>query len=133
MHTEQHASAETVLERAFSCTPDQVGPARRWAASVYDEAGADSDLSETCRLLVSEVATNAVLHAGGDEFWVRIYVPDLLVEVLDSSRELPQRRVAGESSEDGRGLELLGLFAPGFDVVLNERGKGVRFQPKSSS
>ncbi|MFE4527129.1 ATP-binding protein [Streptomyces anulatus] len=132
MHTQQHVSTDAVQEKAFACTPDQVGAARRWAATVYAEAGADSDMAETCRLLVSEVATNAVLHAGGEFFRVRIHRQDLRVEVWDSSSQLPRRRVVGAHSESGRGLELLDLLAPGFDVMCEASGKTVRFQPKSN-
>ncbi|MFI7083901.1 ATP-binding protein [Streptomyces anulatus] len=132
MHTQQHASTDAVRERTFPCTPDQVRAARRWAAAVYSEAGADSDMSEACCLLVSEVATNSVLHAGGDSFRVRIHRADLRVEVWDSSRRMPQRRVTGADSESGRGLELLDLLAPGFAVVCEEGGKSVCFRPKVS-
>lgn len=133
MRTERHASNTEVLERSFSCSPDQVGQARRWAASVYAEAGADPDTSDTCCLLVSEVATNAVVHAGGDRFWVRIHRADLRVEVWDSSYKMPCRLPSDEDSEGGRGLELLDALAPGFEVVLGRLGKGVCFQPKVGS
>lgn len=120
------AEPEWVVERAFRRTPDQVGPARRWAASVYADAGADP---EACRLLVSEAATNAVVHASGDSFRVRIHTKELWVEVWDDSPALPRREVAGEDSEGGRGLELMELLAPGYQVAIAGQGKALRFQP----
>lgn len=129
MHTDQHAKSDRVRERTFPCTPDQVGQARRWAASVYADAGADPDVPV---LLVSEVATNCVLHAGGGCFKVRIDVCELWIEVWDESYVLPHRRVADETSESGRGLELLAMLAEGYEFVLGTAGKAVCFQPKAA-
>lgn len=129
MHTEQHASTDAVLERTFSCALDQVRVARRWAADVYAGAGAGPDATDICSLLVSEVVTNAVVHAGGDQFLVRIRQADLRIEVWDGSPELPKRQTAGPTSESGRGMELLELLAPGYEVVRGRRGKGVCFSP----
>ncbi|MFH9731846.1 ATP-binding protein [Streptomyces sp. NPDC017260] len=134
MHTEQHARSDVVVEKFFPCTPDQVGCARKWAASIYAAAGADPDV---CRLLVSEVATNAVVHAQGEEFCVRVHRRDLWVEVVDQSWKLPRHRPTTEKLEDGtvapaehgRGLELLDLLAPGYKVLLRDGGKAVRFRP----
>ncbi|MCP9986808.1 MULTISPECIES: ATP-binding protein [Streptomyces] len=132
MHTERHAYAGEMRERVFACSPDQVGPARRWAAAVYAEAGVTPETVEVCCLLVSEVTTNAVVHAGGGEFRVRIHERDLWIEVWDQAPyTLPRHRAADEGAEHGRGLELLDLLAPGYEVVLGCAGKAVRFRPKS--
>lgn len=138
MHTEQHARTDLVVEESFPCTPDQVSPARRWAARVYAEAGVDPDV---CRLLVSEAATNAILHSGSSKFQVRIHTTELWVEVCDETPALPQHRPTTEEladgtlepSENGRGLELLSRFAPGWEVRLRNGGKAVRFQPLPQS
>ncbi|MFC9505431.1 ATP-binding protein [Streptomyces sp. NPDC057002] len=127
MHTDQHAVTDRVAERVFPRAPEQVGRARRWAASVYADAGADPD---ACYLLVSEVATNAVIHATGADFTVRIHQDELWIELWDGSPVEPQRRQARPDSEGGRGLELLDLMAPGYEVVLGTTGKCVCFQPK---
>lgn len=134
MRTSQRTCSTVVAERTFPCTPDQVGPARRWAASVYAEAGEDPD---TCRLLVSEMATNAVMHTESSEFRVRVHPTELWVEVCDQSWETPHRRPTterlddgtSEPSEHGRGLELLEMLAPGYEILLRDGEKGVRFRP----
>lgn len=138
MHTEQHACTDQVVEESFPCTPDQVGPARRWAAQVYADAGFDPDV---CRLLVSEAATNAILHSGSSKFQVRIHLVELWVEVCDETPALPQHRPTNEEladgteepSENGRGLPLLSAFAPGWQVRMRNGGKAIRFQPLLST
>lgn len=48
------------VRRRFAGRSDQVAAARRF---VVDLVGRGSDLGESARLLVSEAATNAVLHS----------------------------------------------------------------------
>ena len=71
--------------REFSGDADQVAAARRFVASAITGRGPARDVS---RLLVSEAATNAVLHSAsgdGGTFSVRYLVSDhlLRVEVAD--------------------------------------------------
>ncbi len=131
MHTDQHASTTGVSERFFPCAPEQVAEARTWAAETYDAAGVDPEVSEVCRLLVSELATNSVVHAR-TAFTVRIHKTELWVEVCDHSCALPQRRdePCPLTSEGGRGLELLTLLAEEYDFVRRPTGKVVCFRPK---
>lgn len=129
MCSEPHrASRETLLaERSFACVPESVAAARRWAKTLYASAqGADPD---ACELLVSEVATNAVQHTAGAEFKVRIFA-SCWIEIWDGSYTVPQRRQATEESTGGRGLEIMELLAPGYEIVLGRHGKAVRFLPK---
>ncbi|WP_326745326.1 ATP-binding protein [Streptomyces sp. NBC_01760] len=115
---------------AFACRPDTVAEARSWATKLYALAG--GAVPDACELLVSEVATNAVLHAGGPEYTVSV-LNDLSIAVWDHSSAMPQRRVTDEESTCGRGLALLELLAPGYTVSPNEElgGKIVRFMPKA--
>lgn len=132
MYTNQHPirTDEWLLAaRDFVSEPKSVALARRWARQAYASEGALPDVCDVCELLVSEVVTNSVLHAGGDKVTVRIYGPSLRVEVCDESYRLPQRRVADESATGGRGLELLSLLAPGHEVLLGHAGKTVCFRP----
>lgn len=89
----------------------------------------DQDLVELCGLLVSEAVTNAVRHGAGEEFTV-VVLADLWIEVWDDSPVLPRRRVADPDSEGGRGLQLLELCAPGYQVLETTGGKALRFLPK---
>ncbi|MFJ1595356.1 ATP-binding protein [Streptomyces sp. NPDC088261] len=132
MHADRHVQGPSdeglLAERSFESRPESVSIARRWAGAVCSTVdGADVHL---CELLVSEVATNAVRHAEGLSFQVRIFYPSLRLEIWDGSHRLPERRVATEGSVSGRGLEILELLAPGYRVVLGSEGKGICFQPK---
>jgi serine/threonine-protein kinase RsbW len=55
----QADAAVLVRGRVFPGEPCQVGDARRWAAALLSQAGADADIAE---LLTSELFTNAILH-----------------------------------------------------------------------
>ncbi|MDH6132509.1 serine/threonine-protein kinase RsbW [Kitasatospora sp. MAA4] len=64
------------------------------------------------QLLVSELVTNAVVHArvpAGRRLWVRFAVDAavLRIEVHDASGERPVPRQVGELAESGRGLLLV--------------------------
>lgn len=129
MKTKRHVPTSDALlaDRTFASTPEAVGIARRWAKEVFSSAGAEwADVGE---LLVSEVATNAVQHTDSPWFRVRI-LSSLHVEIWDGSYEMPHRRQAAPESEGGRGLELLDLLSPGYQVVLGGEGKKVCFQPQ---
>ncbi len=99
----------------------EVGRARRWARSRLAGHGirADEPLAETVVLLISELVTNAVVHAGGPAV-LRLLLPEaaaragaLRVEVADASAHAPRPRGAAASDDDtnGRGLELVSGLA----------------------
>ncbi|OON75936.1 ATP-binding protein [Streptomyces tsukubensis] len=80
MCTTGHPASPTSAARCFARDPNSVPIARSWATAVCESYGVTDDLLETCKLLVSEAATNAVTHGGGDEFTVAI-CRDLWIEV----------------------------------------------------
>lgn len=55
--------SEVRAQRLLPAHPDNVGEARRLLRTSLEKA-ADPELIETVELVVSEVVTNAVLHAG---------------------------------------------------------------------
>ncbi|WP_208298597.1 ATP-binding protein [Streptomyces liangshanensis] len=105
-----------------------VGEARALAGRVYAPyPWVDHD---TVKLLVSETATNAVLHAGGGGFDLICHSPvrgSVQIEVHDRSKAEPRRRPHTAWDSHGRGLELLDLLAPGWGVVPTHTGKGLVF------
>jgi anti-sigma regulatory factor (Ser/Thr protein kinase) len=99
--------------------PTEVGRARRWARSrlAGHGIGADEPLAETVVLLISELVTNAVVHARGPAV-LRLLLPEgsasagaLRVEVADVSAHAPRPRRAEDEDTHGRGLELLSCLA----------------------
>jgi hypothetical protein len=73
---------------------------------------ADGELGDCVRLIVSELATNAVLHAR-TPFWVRVDLDDhhLRLEVRDGDRGEPKRSDFSSSAVTGRGLGLVEIYS----------------------
>ncbi len=105
-----------------------VGVARRAVIEALHPAGADADTVDTAGLLVSEVVTNAILHAR-TEVSVSVHVGrGVLIEVTDGGAVLPRPRSHGEESITGRGLDLVQVLATGFGAYPSgDGGKVVWF------
>lgn len=75
-------------------------------------------LVEAAELLVSELATNALCHAGGLDVGVRMYLQadHLKIEVDDGSPLRPVPRCAAPHDESGRGLFLVACLAEDWGV-----------------
>jgi len=108
--------------------PSSVASVRRYIVEVCRAAGLDG-LSDTAALLVSEVATNALVHGSGD-VRVRAAVVDgrLRVEVVDDDPGLPRPRAAQAMDEGGRGLALLEALASTWGTDARPDGKSVWFE-----
>lgn len=77
-------------------------------------AGAPDELSSTAGLLVSELATNAVRHAGTPSFVVDVDVSAdgwTRVAVTDTGMGHPIPRTPDPTVEHGRGLQLVAILA----------------------
>lgn len=92
--------------------------ARRFVSQVLTEWDDDEgDLTDTVTLLVSELVTNAVVHAGSDvEVVVRLTANAARIEVTDASAEAISPRDATEEEDSGRGLALVGSLAERWGV-----------------
>lgn len=92
--------------------PASVRRARVFTGDVLADGGVQASVIEAAVLLVSELVTNAVVHAGGtirltvhaDAHWVRI-------EVEDQGRGRAVRRPAKRNEPDGRGLGVVDKLA----------------------
>jgi anti-sigma regulatory factor (Ser/Thr protein kinase) len=117
--------------REFSGDADQVAAARRFVASAIHGGGPARDVS---RLLVSEAATNAVLHSAsgnGGTFAVQYLISDhlLRVEVHDGGGPTgPHRRVHHLESMTGRGLDLFDALSDRWGVAGTPDGWTVWFE-----
>jgi anti-sigma regulatory factor (Ser/Thr protein kinase) len=124
---------------ALPASPPSVRLARDWVTSLLREIGRD-DLSESARLAVSELVTNAILHAEPPmTVHVRGTVDHPRIEVTDQSLVPPQRRHSNLIDFDdeltwttmGRGLDLVASYSDrwGADISPNGLGKVVWFEP----
>jgi serine/threonine-protein kinase RsbW len=118
--------------REFRGHADQVAAARRFVASAVHAPGPARDVT---RLLVSEAATNALLHSasGSDHgsFSVEYRVSDelLRVEVHDGGGPTgPRRRVHTLDSVTGRGLDLFDALSDRWGVDGGPHGWTVWFE-----
>lgn len=110
-----------------------VGAARRFAAAALD--GWDrGDLVDTVALLVSEVVTNVVLHAGTPgELVIERRDGSVRIEVHDGAGQMPQRKAYGDEASTGRGLALVELLADDWGADPTDAGKCVWFEVGSPS
>jgi anti-sigma regulatory factor (Ser/Thr protein kinase) len=110
-----------VATRTFPAVPRSVGDARRFARAEVHEPGLESDVS----LVVSELATNAVLHARSS---FRLTVDSsgdgaVRVEVEDEGTGLPDRRAGSQDGTTGRGLHLVAAVADRWGYHVHATGK----------
>lgn len=121
------------LHAALSADPEQVAVARQLLRGYLETAqspGADPDLPV---LLVSELVTNAIVHAGppvtlraqrsGDRLRVEVCDGVSVPPVLR-----PQQPAGAPPSERGRGLFLVASLADRWGWEDHESGKAVWFE-----
>jgi PAS domain S-box-containing protein len=114
--------------RRFPPTPSSVREARLMIRSSLVSARRE-DLVETAELLVSEIVTNALVHAGTPIDVAFSFVDGgLRVEVTDGSPHAPRQRGYGPNAGTGRGLMLLEEMVDEWGVVPDDPGKTVWFQ-----
>ncbi|WP_432136906.1 MULTISPECIES: ATP-binding protein [unclassified Streptomyces] len=94
--------------------PGSVAAARAFAVGTLGEWGlpVDADLADTIRLIVSELATNAVQHTFGRSptFTVDLVLEhdeNLRVGVTDSHPRFPRRLPAAVQQDNGRGMVII--------------------------
>ena len=124
--------AVTEARSRLAAEPQSAGSARRFVESTLEDWDC-ADSLEVVKLLVSELVTNAVLHAGSDAEVVVQLTPSVLhVEVLDQSPVMPVLRRPGEDDTSGRGLALVDNFATAWGTRRLAHGKSVWFDvPRS--
>lgn len=121
------------LRRRLAPRPSSVGVARKLVRHTLGLAGRD-DLLDVAELLVSEVVTNALLHAGTPiDVSLSMLDKGLLVQIGDGSPHLPVRRAYASTAGTGRGLMLLEQMVEYWGVVPNAAGKTVWFHLRSGN
>ncbi|WP_411082369.1 ATP-binding protein [Streptomyces sp. cmx-18-6] len=98
--------------------PASVSSARRYVARTLAEwgLGEDTDFADTIRLIISELATNAVQHTFGQSptFTVDLRLErdeELRLGVTDSHPRWPQRLPAAVRQDNGRGMVIIRALA----------------------
>jgi anti-sigma regulatory factor (Ser/Thr protein kinase) len=115
---------------AVEAHPAAVGEARRFLRRALSDAGVDEEVVDVVLLLASEVITNAVIHArSSSEIRVMRLPAAVRVEVADTSKALPERRVFDFESASGRGLAIVDAVAARWGVeAIPGDGKFVWFE-----
>lgn len=112
-------------EQAFAAVSVSVRAARRFVTATLAAWGRD-DTAWEAQLVVSELATNVILHAG-TPFLVRITLagPAVRLEVEDGVTRAPRERHFGPDATTGRGISLVSELAASWGVSPRPGGKTV--------
>ena len=111
--------------------PSAVPAARRFAGQAVADYGGDPECIDRTKLLVTEVTTNAVVHAHSRiRLTVENHPPDgMRVEVRDDDPTPPPLpSVPDPDATSGRGLWLVSALARRWGVNRNKKGKTVWFE-----
>lgn len=123
-----YPSVVRTASRTLAPTPAEVAGARRFVQQTLDTWGLEA-LAWTAEQLVSELATNCLLHAR------TAYTVELTragevvrVSVRDDSPAVPRPRQYGPDSTTGRGLRLVESLSSRWGVEPAGPGKSVWFE-----
>lgn len=122
-----------IQQQTLPPEPASASAARRFAEDVLRQWH-ETELAEVVALLVSELVTNAVLHAGSPvQLAVRRRGPTVRIEVGDESPVIPGLRDYSDDATTGRGLGMLEMLAQSWGVEpATPAGKIVWFELPAS-
>jgi anti-sigma regulatory factor (Ser/Thr protein kinase) len=108
----------------LTLAPDPTSASTARAFVRANTLDSDEDVRDNAELLVSELVTNGVLHAG-TSMTVGIVARErsVLLGVSDRSEVLPTERLPSLSAEGGRGIAMMTLVARHWGVAARETGK----------
>ena len=122
------ATGSVVVRQRLDPHPSSVSHARRIVSRALGDLGR-TELVDDATLVVSELVTNALVHAGTPiEVVVSQRDTEILVEVVDENPRLPFRRRHAELAGTGRGLQLVEQLATAWGARDRPPGKAVWFQ-----
>ena len=127
-------SIEDAVKLSLEGGPQAAARARRALSRLRSEL--DPPTLESLRLLVTELISNAVRHAGAPtvDLVVLVTPPAVRVEVSDRGPGFEHTaRVRGQSAEGGWGLYLVERLADRWGVAREERGTRVWFELERTS
>ncbi|MGG7574128.1 ATP-binding protein [Streptomyces sirii] len=113
----QHQTARRFV---VSFAPDKarVGGIRRITLAHLGLWKISGPMADNALLTVSELVTNAIRHAGGDNIALTVVLADgeLRVAVTDGNPEPARIALAGDADESGRGLFIVAVIARDWGV-----------------
>jgi anti-sigma regulatory factor (Ser/Thr protein kinase) len=122
------------LRAEFSVRRDAPGCARHFVADALVRWGQDGDLIEDAKLVVTELATNALVHARSPfSVAVRAENARVHVSVRDYSPVTPTLCDEGPSVPSGHGIRLVDALSADWGVELTADGKTVWADLQSGS
>ncbi|WP_069743644.1 SpoIIE family protein phosphatase [Streptomyces sp. EN23] len=112
--------------------PERISVGRQLVRELLHD-WSDPEQVDSAVLMVSEMATNVLVHTDGDALMVAEVSGEqgerrLRVEVADASDELPHKRRPGEMASSGRGLVLMEMLADAWGVDPRGEGKSIWFE-----
>jgi anti-sigma regulatory factor (Ser/Thr protein kinase) len=120
------SSACPEVSAEFSAERDAPRFARQFVAQALRGWGHDDSLIDDAQLLVTELATNSVVHARAPfRVAARASEGGVRVSVCDASRVTPTLRNGGPMTVSGRGLRLVAALSARWGVEVVADGKTV--------
>jgi anti-sigma regulatory factor (Ser/Thr protein kinase) len=111
------------FEKDFPNLPKSVPMARRFAAQVITDV--PSDICDVISVIVSELATNCVRHAGtGFKMRLAQQPRSIRIECEDQGNGDPVLRAPSVTDTSGRGLQIVAALADDWGVVHNTGSLG---------
>ncbi|MEV6398292.1 SpoIIE family protein phosphatase [Streptomyces sp. NPDC051907] len=123
VRTRQLGSAQ-VADWELPAEPVAVGRARELATGQLEKWGL-AELAFATELVVSELVTNAVRHAGGPLHLRLIRDRTLVCEVADTGHTSPHLRHSAEDDEGGRGLFIVAQLVQRWGTRYTKSGKTI--------
>ena len=113
----RQAGASVEMWRRFDGDRRSLGPARAFVDAALERWGR-SELAPESAVVVSELATNAILHARAEVFDVSVCLTatGVRISVHDPSPVAPAARRYSSHAETGRGLHLVGALCARWGV-----------------
>ncbi len=95
----------------------------------HELASTEVDRPELLELFVSELVTNAIIHAGTTfRVAAEIGAEVVRISISDQNPEMPMVKSPRPGSVDGRGLKMVSELAQAWGVDASARGKTVWFE-----
>lgn len=118
------------LDIVLGAVPLSISTARHAVRCLLDSVAIPPEVREDILLLVSELVTNAVLHAGTAVHVAASVYPDRVIVAVsdDDPHHSPLRPDRGPMATSGRGMRLVELLASSWGVEVLSSSKVVWFE-----